>query len=201
METSANIVCTTGLLQFLWWQCSYATFPAPTELSEVHSAASDSVRKDVYRYRVTTNHCSPPQSWQLRAGGEGQQEHQHCSTPLLTPTINTVPETCSFCPAADNTWGQITGSPFPLLSLSKKHRALRLISGQPNSFWGAQTLLRNWADCEQGQKGSSRTLTQYLISWGFFQGDGENYQTYTPQLASNEKCFLNTPINKQFTWS
>lgn len=100
MKTSANIICTTCLLQFLWWQCSYATSPAPIQLSEVYSAASVIVRKDVDTYKVTIKHCSPPhpdsRGLEVRVSG-------NTSSAALSPTIDTVPETCSFCPGTDNT--------------------------------------------------------------------------------------------------
>lgn len=92
MEASANTVCTTGLLQFLWWQCSYATSPAPIQLSEVYSAVSVIARKDVYTYRVTIKHCSPPhpdsRGLEVRVG-------VNTSPAALSPTIDTVPEALS----------------------------------------------------------------------------------------------------------
>lgn len=175
METSANMQSTIGLLQFLQQQCSYATFSAPIWLSEVYSAASASVKKDINTYRVTIKHCSPPHSWQQRAGGEGQWEHQHCSTPFLSPTIDTVPETCSFCPGADTTWGQTNIQAPSHYSLSLKSTEL---SGW---FLACPTLFEELKPCsgiepivstDRRGLGSSRTYTQlsHFLRFNFSRG-------------------------------
>ena len=121
-----------------------------------------------------SNTALKPTSWQQRAGGEGQWEHQQYSTHFprshhrycacsisLSDQVLATPE--------DRQIFRIAGSPFPLFSksLPKKHRTLRLIPGTPNS------LLEELKPCsgikpipsrDRKVLGRRRTFTQYLSS-------------------------------------
>lgn len=145
METSANTVYTIGPLQFLRQQCSYATFSAPVWISEMHSAASASVKEDVYTYRITIKHCSPPP--QLAAEGwrwgsvetpalqhsPPQSHHQYCLWNLL------------FLPRC---WQHLRTDKYPVAQEAPSHYSLSLKSmGLSGWFLAGPTLFEELKPC------------------------------------------------------